>query len=438
MTHDVFICHASEDRTIANAICSHLERNRIRCWIAPRDVVPGSDYAQSIVEAIAGSKITLLVFSHSSNHSPHVKREIERSVSHGIPILPFRVEDAVPSPSLEYFISDAHWLDAVTPPMEEHLAYLAGTVRMLLDRESAAGTAAGEVAAGAMSPPGGTWAVAPVAAVPPPEVPASSPGPSRPRWVVPAAVAALVVAIAGVVGVVIALGGDDDGGAPLASPAASEPGTRAKESEPVPDEPDSPADGEVVNPVSEFFDQFSGPLDSDWVWENEDPEAWRLSEGWLELDALPSPPIRNMLLRDAPSDSYTIHTRLHFRPTTDFQFAGIVLTGSDPQQDFLQFGRAYCDDVVCVGDGLYLDRFEDGMLVGENHATTIEPVETIYLTLDVNDGMATAFYSYDGERDWQVVGTEPWELGGMRIGLVAHQAPTPITASFDYVVLTRW
>ena len=55
MSHDVFICHSSKDRSIANAICSTLEQQRIRCWVAPRDVVPGSDYAKSIVEAISGS-----------------------------------------------------------------------------------------------------------------------------------------------------------------------------------------------------------------------------------------------------------------------------------------------------------------------------------------------------------------------------------------------
>ncbi|MGZ5408756.1 MAG: toll/interleukin-1 receptor domain-containing protein, partial [Aeromicrobium sp.] len=70
MTHDVFICHSSKDRTIANAICSKLEQNRIRCWIAPRDVLPGSEYAQSIIEAINGSKLTVLVFSDNSNQSP--------------------------------------------------------------------------------------------------------------------------------------------------------------------------------------------------------------------------------------------------------------------------------------------------------------------------------------------------------------------------------
>jgi hypothetical protein len=99
MAHDVFICHSSKDRTIANAVCSTLEQNCIRCWIAPRDVLPGSEYAESIVEAIHTSKLTILVFSANSNQSAHVRKEIERSVSSGIPILPFRVEDVVPSSS---------------------------------------------------------------------------------------------------------------------------------------------------------------------------------------------------------------------------------------------------------------------------------------------------------------------------------------------------
>ena len=134
MSHDVFICHSSKDRTIANAICSKLEQNRIRCWIAPRDVLPGRDYAAAIIEAISEATLTMLVFSDNSNKSLHVHREIERTVGHGIPILPLRVDDVVPSSSLEYFISNAHWLDAITPPMEQHLDHLVGTIRLLLDR----------------------------------------------------------------------------------------------------------------------------------------------------------------------------------------------------------------------------------------------------------------------------------------------------------------
>ena len=146
MTRDVFICHSSKDRTIANAICSKLEQNRIRCWIAPRDVLPGRDYAAAIIEAISEATLTMLVFSDNSNKSLHVHREIERTVGHGIPILPLRVDDVVPSSSLEYFISNAHWLDAITPPMEQHLDHVVGTVRLLLDRAHEAAAAATDAA----------------------------------------------------------------------------------------------------------------------------------------------------------------------------------------------------------------------------------------------------------------------------------------------------
>ena len=151
MTHEVFICHSSKDRTIATAICSTLEQHHIRCWIAPRDVLPGTDYGGAITEAISAARITVLVFSRNSNDSPHVRREIERTISHGIPVLPFRVEEIAPSPALEYFISDAHWLDAMTPPLEQHLDHLVGTVRLLLDREVA--TAADAPAASATANP---------------------------------------------------------------------------------------------------------------------------------------------------------------------------------------------------------------------------------------------------------------------------------------------
>jgi len=36
---------------------------------------------------------------------------------------------------MEYFLGAPHWLDAVTPPLERHLEYLANTVALLLERE---------------------------------------------------------------------------------------------------------------------------------------------------------------------------------------------------------------------------------------------------------------------------------------------------------------
>ena len=137
MAHDVFISYASEDKTTADALCAKLEFHRIRCWIAPRDVLPSMDYGQALVEAIKQSRLIVLVFSARSNDSPQVKREVERAVAKGVPILPFRIEDVAPSSSLEYFIAGSHWLDALTPPLERHLERLAETVELLLERAGA-------------------------------------------------------------------------------------------------------------------------------------------------------------------------------------------------------------------------------------------------------------------------------------------------------------
>ena len=62
-----------------------------------------------------------------------ILREIERAVAKGIPILPMRIEDCVPTQSLSYFLNAVHWLDAITPPLEARLKQLADTATALLN-----------------------------------------------------------------------------------------------------------------------------------------------------------------------------------------------------------------------------------------------------------------------------------------------------------------
>ena len=83
MAHDVFISHASQDKAAADATCAALEAPGISCWLASRDIVPSADWGASIVKAIAGAKVFLLIFSASANASPHVTREVERAVNRG-------------------------------------------------------------------------------------------------------------------------------------------------------------------------------------------------------------------------------------------------------------------------------------------------------------------------------------------------------------------
>ena len=134
MAHDIFISYSTGDKPSADAVCATLESRGIRCWIAPRDVLPGEEYAAAIVSALHESRVMVLVFSSGANQSPQVLREVERGVSKGLPIIPLRIENVPPSAAMEYYISSRHWLDALTPPLEQHLVHLADTVKLLLSR----------------------------------------------------------------------------------------------------------------------------------------------------------------------------------------------------------------------------------------------------------------------------------------------------------------
>lgn len=135
--HDVFISYPAEAKATADAACAMLEGNGIRCWIAPRDVLPGSDWSESIVDAIQKSRLMVLIFDQNANESQHIKREVERAVDANIPIIPVRIENVAPSKGLSYFISSPHWLDALTPPLEKHLQHLVDTTRQILGTSSA-------------------------------------------------------------------------------------------------------------------------------------------------------------------------------------------------------------------------------------------------------------------------------------------------------------
>lgn len=143
MGRAVFVSYSQPDRAPALGLVTHLEAHAIDCWVAPRDVEPGSDWAAQIIEAIAAARVMVLVFSASANASPQVRREVERAVHRRVAVLPFRVEDVLPSSSLEYFLSSQHWLDAFPPPLEPHYARLGAYLKSLL----AAGTGAAPPAA---------------------------------------------------------------------------------------------------------------------------------------------------------------------------------------------------------------------------------------------------------------------------------------------------
>jgi TolB-like protein/Tfp pilus assembly protein PilF len=137
-TPDVFISYASQDAAVADAIVGALERAGLRCWIAPRDVVPGALYADEIVRAITEAKVVAVVLSQAAAASSHVRREIERASSKHRRIVALRTDAALPPRAFEYFLSESQWIDVGSGGIEAAAAKLVDAVRRHLAPMSAA------------------------------------------------------------------------------------------------------------------------------------------------------------------------------------------------------------------------------------------------------------------------------------------------------------
>ena len=112
MGNHIFISHSSSDAKQAEALCGYLEKRNKKCFIAPRDIRSGHEYAEELLDGIDNSYVVILMLSEKSNTSPHVLREIERAISKNIPVIVYKMENVTLSKSLEYFLMTHQWMDA--------------------------------------------------------------------------------------------------------------------------------------------------------------------------------------------------------------------------------------------------------------------------------------------------------------------------------------
>ncbi len=70
------------------------------------------------------------------NNSVQVIKEVDRAVHHRLAIIPLRIEDVPMTKQLEYYVSDVHRTDALTPPLEKHIEKLCRVVKILLTMDT--------------------------------------------------------------------------------------------------------------------------------------------------------------------------------------------------------------------------------------------------------------------------------------------------------------
>ena len=112
MNHDVFISYSSQDLEAAQAICHVLEQNEIRCWMAPRNIPPGSDYGDVIDEAIKSCKVVVILYSEKAASSPWVTGELNVAFEEQKTIIPFRLDKTPLKGQTRVMLNQRHWIDA--------------------------------------------------------------------------------------------------------------------------------------------------------------------------------------------------------------------------------------------------------------------------------------------------------------------------------------
>jgi hypothetical protein len=124
----VFISYSTDDSAAAEQMRDGLEAASIGCWMAPRDIAPGLEYGSQIVAAIEECSVLVLLLSESSNRSRFVLNEVERAVSKDKIVIPVRIHNVTPSRSLEFFISNAQWIDVWQEPLTAKLPVLISAI----------------------------------------------------------------------------------------------------------------------------------------------------------------------------------------------------------------------------------------------------------------------------------------------------------------------
>src|SRR5712692_9571131 len=135
----LFICFSSKDEAVARGL---------KCWISSRDVPPGQNYQETIVQALESAKGIVFLFSEHSSQSAEIRKELSIGGSINVSVFPPRLSPITPRGALRYELATRQWID-IFPDREQALGKLVETIEKVLHAPAAAEPAvAGSIPAG--------------------------------------------------------------------------------------------------------------------------------------------------------------------------------------------------------------------------------------------------------------------------------------------------
>lgn len=111
---EVFISYSTKDSETAFALLEVLESYGLECWIAPRNIPKGAQWAEEIDKAIQNARVFVVIVSSHSVESKQVPKEIALAVSSCESIFPFRIDDTGLKGTFRYYLSDYQFTDATS------------------------------------------------------------------------------------------------------------------------------------------------------------------------------------------------------------------------------------------------------------------------------------------------------------------------------------
>lgn len=120
MNHEVFIAYHNHDNEIAKTICHVLEQNEIKCWMAPRDIPPCTNYAYEIFKALDSCKVVLMLFYEASSRSQWIKHEVNCMFQEQKKIIVFALDQTPLKGTLRIMLNRVPWIVAY-PDYKTHL-----------------------------------------------------------------------------------------------------------------------------------------------------------------------------------------------------------------------------------------------------------------------------------------------------------------------------
>ena len=128
---DIFVSYTRADIATVSRLVATLRAAGLAVWIDHSGIAPGGQWRADIIDALHRSRLLLLVHSPHAEQSVEVAKEVAAAASLRKPIVPLRIEQALPRGALLYEMARLSWVDAI-PPEAPRLEEVALALRDLL------------------------------------------------------------------------------------------------------------------------------------------------------------------------------------------------------------------------------------------------------------------------------------------------------------------